>query len=77
MDVFRIETEDGAWVLYKAHGYKPIMRAGNQAELIEQVQVLTGGQGAVIRFWSESGVRELRVGAFEDGQAGRSGDDCV
>lgn len=77
MDVFRIEAEEGAWVLYKAHGYKPIMRAGNQTELIEQVQVLAGEQDAVIRFWSESGVRELRVGAFEDAQAGKSDDDCA
>lgn len=66
MDVFRIEAEDDAWVLYKAHGYKPIMRNINQADLFEHVQVLTGGKGAVIRFWSEAGVRELRVGAVDE-----------
>ena len=66
MDVFRIEAEDDAWVLYKAHGYKPIMRNIDQAELIEHVLALTGGKGAVIRFWSETGVRELRVGAVDE-----------
>lgn len=66
MDVFRIEDEDDTWVLYKVHGYKPIMRNIDQAELIEHVQALTGGKGAVIRFWSETGVRELRVGAVDD-----------
>ncbi|WP_122456514.1 hypothetical protein [Pseudomonas viridiflava] len=69
MDVFRIEAEADAWVLYKAHGYKPIMRADNQADLIGQVQLLTQGKGAVIRFWAGAGVRELRVGAFGDGQS--------
>ncbi|MEE3913789.1 hypothetical protein V2I80_10940 [Pseudomonas viridiflava] len=73
MDVFRIEAEAeaeaDAWVLYKAHGYKPIMRADNQADLIGQVQLLTHGKGAVIRFWAGAGVRELRVGAFGDGQS--------
>ena len=68
MDVFRVESEDGAWVLYKVHGYKPIMRAGEQAELIEHVQAMTSGKGAVIRFWSDTGVRELRVGAVDDGE---------
>ena len=66
MDVFRIEADDGAWVLYKAHGYKPIMRTGDQAELIEHVQAMTGGKGAVIRFWSGAGMRELRVGAVDE-----------
>lgn len=70
MRVFRIENDDGVWVLYKAHGYKPIMRTGNQAELIAQVQTLTAGKGAVIRFWSGAGVRELRVGAIEEDQLG-------
>jgi hypothetical protein len=67
MDVFRVEAEDGTWVLYKAHGYKPIMR-GSQAELIEHVQAKAGGKGAVIRFWSDTGVRELRVGAIDEGE---------
>lgn len=66
MDVFRIEAEDDAWVLYKAHGYKPIMRNSDQAGLLEHVQALTGGKGAVIRFWSDTGVRELRVGAVDE-----------
>lgn len=62
MDVFRVESEDGGWVLYKAHGYKPVMRADCQSDLIQHVQVITGGKGAVIRFWAQAGVRELRVG---------------
>jgi hypothetical protein len=66
MDVFRVEAEDGAWVLYKAHGYKPIMRSADQADLIDHVQAMTAGSGAVIRFWSETGVRELRVGPVDD-----------
>ncbi|WP_434681392.1 hypothetical protein J3P77_09750 [Pseudomonas sp. R1-18] len=69
MDVFRVEAEDGAWVLYKAHGYKPIMRSGNQADLIDHVQSMTAGSGAVIRFWSETGVRELRVGPVDDDES--------
>ncbi|MBA1229014.1 hypothetical protein G7013_05030 [Pseudomonas viridiflava] len=66
MDVFRIEAEGETWVLYKVHGYKPIMRSSNRADLIEQAQIMAGGKGAVIRFWSATGVRELRVGAVDD-----------
>lgn len=68
MDVFRVEAEDGGWVLYKAHGYKPIMRASNQAELIDHVKAVAAGSGVVIRFTSEMGVRELRVGPVDDGE---------
>lgn len=64
MDVFRIESIADKWVLYKAHGYKPIMHSNTQADLIEHVCLLTGGKGAVIRFSAEFGVRELRVGIF-------------
>lgn len=66
MDVFRVESENGGWVLYKVHGYKPIMRSADQADLIDHVQSVTAGSGAVIRFWSETGVRELRVGPVDD-----------
>lgn len=68
MDVFRVEPEHGAWVLYKAHGYRPIMRFGSQVDLIDHVQTITAGSGAVIRFWSETGVRELRVGPVDEGE---------
>jgi hypothetical protein len=62
MDVFRIEADGGQWQLLKAHGYKVIRVAEDQAILIEHVLILTQGRGAVIRFESDSGVRELRVG---------------
>lgn len=66
MDVFRIQSEGGRWTLLKAHGYKPIMVAESLATLIEHVQASTHGRGAVIRFDAEGGVRELRVGVFDD-----------
>ena len=66
MDVFRIQSEGGRWTLLKAHGYKPIMVAESLATLIEHVQALTHGSGAVIRFDAEGRVRELRVGVFDD-----------
>lgn len=62
MDVFRIEADGPQWKLLKAHGYKVIRVAEDQATLIEHVLTLTQGRGAVIRFQSDSGVRELRVG---------------
>lgn len=62
MDVFRIEADGQQWKLLKAHGYKVIRVAEDQATLIEHVLTLTHGSGAVIRFASDSGVRELRVG---------------
>ena len=70
MDVFRIEFMNGEWTLLKAHGYKPLLTAHDQAPLIEHVLALTHGQGAVIRFVAEGGVRELRVGAFADDEPG-------
>ena len=62
MDVFRIEADGPQWKLLKAHDYKVIRVAEDQATLIEHVLTLTQGHGAVIRFDSVSGVRELRVG---------------
>lgn len=62
MDVFRIEADGPQWKLLKAHGYKVIRVAEDQATLIEHVLTLTQGHGAVIRFESDSFVRELRVG---------------
>lgn len=70
MDVFRIEFMNGAWTLLKAHGYKPLLTAAEQAPLIEHVLALTHGQGAVIRFNAEGGVRELRVGAIDEEEPG-------
>lgn len=74
MDVFRIEAEGDDWILYKVHGYKPIVRSGNQADLFDHVQVLTHGKGAVIRFWAEAGVRELRVGVVHEEEQAISAD---
>jgi hypothetical protein len=64
-EVYRIEFENQCWTLYKVHGYKPILHAETQNELIDHVRVLTQGKGAIIRFTSEVGVRELRLGDVE------------
>lgn len=66
MDVYRIELIDGKWALLKAHGYKPLLTAADQTPLLAHVQALTQGKGAVVRFEAEHGLRELRVGAFDD-----------
>lgn len=66
MDVYRIAYLNGEWALLKAHGYKALLTAADQATLLEHVQALTQGKGAVVRYESEHGARELRVGAFEE-----------
>lgn len=66
MDVFRIASLNGEWALLKAHGYKPLLTATNLAALLEHVETLTGGKGAVVRFESEHGPRELRIGTFDE-----------
>lgn len=66
MEVFRIEVSEGTWTLLKAHGYKPILVAESRAVLLEHVLALTQGKGAVVRFDSDDGVRELRIGDFAD-----------
>jgi hypothetical protein len=71
MDVFRIELESGQFTLFKAHGYKPILRAASHTVLIEHVIAMTQGTGAVIRFNADGGVRELRVGIFDEDDVGR------
>jgi hypothetical protein len=70
MDVFRIESSGPQWTLLKAHGYNVLLSAEDQSTLIEYVLTLTQGRGAVIRFESASGVRELRVGIADDQEPG-------
>ncbi|EJL04042.1 hypothetical protein PflQ2_1763 [Pseudomonas fluorescens Q2-87] len=64
-DVYRIAFENQRWTLYKAHGYKPILHAETHDELINHVLTLTRGKGVIVRFASEAGVRELRLGEVE------------
>jgi hypothetical protein len=66
VDVYRIEFENDRWTLYKSHGYKPILQADSQGELIDHVLALTRGEGVVIRFMGNSGLRELRLGGVRD-----------
>lgn len=66
MDVYRIEFENDHWILYKAHGYKPILQADSQGALIDHVLALTQGEGVVVRFMGNGGVRELRLGNVRD-----------
>jgi len=67
MDVYRIEFEEGEWTLYKAHGYKAIMRAETHRALIEHVHALIRGKAAVVRFAAPGGVREFRIGEVQEG----------
>ncbi|YAF61149.1 hypothetical protein DOCECA_13280 [Pseudomonas sp. E102] len=62
MDVYRIEFENDRWTLYKSHGYKPIRQADSQGELIDHVLALTQGEGVVVRFIADGGIREVRLG---------------
>jgi len=64
-EVYRIEFENQRWTLYKAHGYKPILHADTHDELIDHVRAMTQGKGAIVRFISEIGVRELRLGDIQ------------
>jgi hypothetical protein len=66
MDVYRIELIDGQWALLKAHGYRPLLIAADQGPLLAHVKALTRGKAAVVRFEAEQGLRELRVGEFDD-----------
>ncbi|MGN8276735.1 hypothetical protein ACLEJQ_04965 [Pseudomonas sp. SMV71] len=66
MDVYRIEFEEGRWTLYKAHGYKIIMRAETHRALIDHLHALAQGKAAVVRFAAPGGVRELRIGEVQE-----------